>query len=318
MAIESRFYINAADFTTATAVYLDSTLTYIAPDGYYKIGSVVRQQSGGILLTAETCAACATPCGTEINSNSATGVYQINVDTGTGTGAIKVKFDVGSIPDGIRITYDGVIYNKISSPVYGAVQSSNSGHYTIIGTADSVSTCSSWYPAGGTLTNDVYLYDYLTSSFNATGSTQINTIATSDFFVYSPNDFGESWMIIPKPTTTPSTMLIEIIGPCSDTVWYTKPYCAAALPSFSGSLKLTVPTSAVPCSTQINQTYYWSKVNTTTSTRPQTTDYVFLDENGEFPLPDGDYLIVKDLSNSIIIIRVVNGIVTVVISSTCI
>lgn len=316
MAIDSRFFVDAADLETATAVYLDITLTNIAPDGYYRAATVVRQQSGGILLAVDTCAACATPCGTAINSNSATGVYQINVDTGTGTGAVKIKFDVGSIPDGIRVTYDGVVYNKISSPVYGAVQSPNSGHYTIIGTADSVSTCSSWYPAGGTLTNDVYLYDYLTSSFDATGATQVNTIATSDFFVYSPDDFGECWMVIPKPTTTPSTLLIEIIGPCSDTVWYVRPYCAAALPSFSGSLKLTVPTSAVPCSTLINQTYYIAKVNNPTAP-PAVHDYVFLDENGEFPLPNGDYLI-ANTSGSILIIRVVDGIITARFISTCI
>ena len=62
MAVNSTFYINAADFETATAVYLDSLLTYIAPDGYYSFGTVVRQQSGGILLAADTCGSCIPSC----------------------------------------------------------------------------------------------------------------------------------------------------------------------------------------------------------------------------------------------------------------
>lgn len=55
MAINSTYYLNAADLTTATAVYLDSLLTLIAPDGFYSDGTISREQSGGILLTEENC-----------------------------------------------------------------------------------------------------------------------------------------------------------------------------------------------------------------------------------------------------------------------
>ena len=58
MAINSIYFLNAADFTLATAVYLDSYLDNIAPDGFYGNGTITRQQSSGILLTAEDCVGC--------------------------------------------------------------------------------------------------------------------------------------------------------------------------------------------------------------------------------------------------------------------
>ena len=59
MAINSTYYLDAADLTTATSVYLDAGLTNLAPDGFYREGTVVRQQSTGILLAADTCEECA-------------------------------------------------------------------------------------------------------------------------------------------------------------------------------------------------------------------------------------------------------------------
>jgi uncharacterized protein (TIGR02145 family) len=58
LPINAPYYLDAADLSAATAVYLDSALTYIAPDGFYRNGTVVRQQSAGILLSVEACADC--------------------------------------------------------------------------------------------------------------------------------------------------------------------------------------------------------------------------------------------------------------------
>jgi uncharacterized protein (TIGR02145 family) len=68
MAINAPFFLDAANLTVATSVYLDSSLTNIAPDGFYRDGTVVRQQSSGILLAAEACASCCSDCvpGTDI------------------------------------------------------------------------------------------------------------------------------------------------------------------------------------------------------------------------------------------------------------
>jgi hypothetical protein len=58
MAINSIFYLNGSTLSTATSVYLDAALTILAPDGFYGDGTISREQSSGILLTAETCSAC--------------------------------------------------------------------------------------------------------------------------------------------------------------------------------------------------------------------------------------------------------------------
>jgi hypothetical protein len=58
MAINSTFYLDAADLVSATSVYLDLALLNIAPDGFYREGAVVREQSSGILLASTDCEEC--------------------------------------------------------------------------------------------------------------------------------------------------------------------------------------------------------------------------------------------------------------------
>lgn len=58
MAINSTFYLDAADLASAASVYLDTALSNIAPDGFYSDGTISREQSGGILLAQSTCEAC--------------------------------------------------------------------------------------------------------------------------------------------------------------------------------------------------------------------------------------------------------------------
>jgi hypothetical protein len=55
MAINATYFLDAADLSLATAVYLDSNLSSRAPDGFYSDGTISREQSGGILLVEENC-----------------------------------------------------------------------------------------------------------------------------------------------------------------------------------------------------------------------------------------------------------------------
>ena len=121
MATNAPFFLNAADLATATAVYLDISLTNIAPDGFYGDGTITREQASGVLLTSEACVSpCPTPCGDSISATGGTGVYKINLDVGsTETGAIIITFNPSSIPDGIRVTYNGNVYNKLSADNIG-------------------------------------------------------------------------------------------------------------------------------------------------------------------------------------------------------
>jgi hypothetical protein len=310
MAINSIFYLDAADLESATSVYLDLSLTLIAPDGFYGDGTITREQSGGVLLEAEDCAACATPCGTSISTAGNQGVYQINLDVGIETGAVRVIINPQSIPDGIRVTYDGVVYNKISSPIYGVRQAPNPGHYTIVGTTGFTDDCS-FFPSGATITQDIYLYNRNIpgpNKWELTGGTQTNVIAgppSPDFFIES-SEFGSCIMIIPKVNATPNIMLIEIIGPCGGTGWSFSAACPAALPTFSASNVFA--TADVPCAQILSNTYYFAKVHTAVDTFVGLYDYVFTDENGEFPLANGFYLI-DNVAAPNKVIQVQNGVV---------
>ena len=67
----STFHLDTASFTTAHAVYTDSTLQVKAADQFYQTGNFVRQQSGGLLLPGQTCAACGNAVGLCYSTTSA-------------------------------------------------------------------------------------------------------------------------------------------------------------------------------------------------------------------------------------------------------
>lgn len=312
MAINSTFYLDAADLVTATTVYLDFDLTIVAPDGFYGDGAITREQSSGILLTVESCPSCTEPCDKNIGGTGGTGVYIIDLDVGSvATGAILVRFSTASVPDGIRVTYDGVVYNNISSQNYGFFQTTNAGHYTIVGTLGATSSCTSWYSSGGTLTQPVFLYNPTTEAFDATGTTQTNTIvagANPDFFLES-SSIGNCWMVIPKPNATPNDLLIEVLGPCTSTSWTISTFCPVALPTFSASNLFT--SASIPCDEVLFNTYYFAKVHAAADTFVGLYDFVFTDENGEFPLADGFYLI-DNVAVPKKVIEVENGVVVAI------
>lgn len=55
MATSSTYYIDTADFSTATAVWTNTGLTTKAPDGYYSFGGNYRRQFNGLLQPIESC-----------------------------------------------------------------------------------------------------------------------------------------------------------------------------------------------------------------------------------------------------------------------
>ena len=307
MAVNSTFYLNAADLTLATSVYLDLALTLIAPDGYYKEGSLFRQQSSGILLEEQTiCSPCPLPCGNTIGGSGSTGLYIINLDTGTtefDVGAVIIQFNPASVPDGIRVTYDGVVYNKLCSPNNGVRQSSNPGNFTIVGSSGSISTCGNWYPMGNTLSFQEFLYT--SGSFVATGDYTTITIDPGDIQLNS-SGLGNIYMVIPKPTSSPNIVTIEILGPCSSTGWTFTAFCPSQLPSFEGSNSSV--SADIPCTASLSETYYFYKIHTNPDEYIGLYDYVFLDTYGEFPLADGYYL-TNNVAVPNKVIQVANGVV---------
>lgn len=70
MATSGTYYIDTADFSTATAVWTNTTLTTKAPDGYYSFGGNYRQQFEGLLQAIESCSVAPSTICYEVQNNT--------------------------------------------------------------------------------------------------------------------------------------------------------------------------------------------------------------------------------------------------------
>lgn len=59
MATSATFYLDAPSLSSASVVYSNATLTTVAANGFYSDGTIVREQSGGVLLPQSSCPSCA-------------------------------------------------------------------------------------------------------------------------------------------------------------------------------------------------------------------------------------------------------------------
>jgi hypothetical protein len=287
MAISETYYLNGPSLGSSTTIYSNSSLTTIAPDGFYSDGVTSREQVSGVLLPAVTCGSCATPCGGNINGSGNQGIYLLNLDAGntvSDVGAIIVRFDPFGVPDGIRATYNGNVYNRLSSPVNGFHSSSNPSGFTIIGNSTTTGNCSSsWYPSGGNLVLNEFLYSG--NSFSPTGNTQTIAISSGDLSLRTVNP-NNCIMVIPKVNSSPSIVNFELIGPCGGTVFNVNVSCPALLTGFDSSIKAS--TSSGACFLSETVTYY----NASLANTPGTVgmyDFVFSDPYGASILQAGFY-----------------------------
>lgn len=275
------YYLDGNSLATATAVYTDSALTTCAPDGYYSDGYISRQQVGCVLQPAQTCPDCSIPCGSPISASGNQGVYLLTLDTGTDTGAIVISFNPLNVPDGIRATYDGVVYNELSAINDGYHASTTSGNFTYVGnTANDCGISGTTYPA-------LIEYDYDGSSFIATGNLQSITVNAGDVSLSSGQP-GSCKMVIPKTSASPSQVLIEMVGPCTSTAFSITAACPTLLTGFSSSTQQL--SSSAACGSTTTQTYYNVPVNGTSGV-PGLYDWVFSDANGQNVLSAGFYLL---------------------------
>lgn len=287
MPTQQTYYLNGPTLATATAVFLDSGMTTCAPDGYYFDGTIARQQFSCSLLPAETCPTCGDPCKDSIDELvSDEGVYYITFDAGTtiyDTGAIIIAFavDSGSV-NGIRVNFDGVLYNELSSPVYGYLAGTPSTAFTYIGTV--ANDCGI---EGTTFTLDEYAYLPPPPAYVPMGSTT-NITVTAGEMQLTPGDPGVCIMVIPKPTTIPNTIDITIVGPCPTSTAIISVSCPVKLPSFQSTLGVTAVVTAIFCILPFAYTYYVAPVNGDGVTLG-LYDWVFSDINGANVLPDGFY-----------------------------
>jgi len=283
MATSSTYYLNAPSLASSTSVFSDASLTILAADGFYSDGVISREQVSGILLPQQSCPTCATSCGTTINASGGQGIYLLDLDAGSTSGdvgAVIVRFDPYGVPDGIRGILGTNTYNKLTSPVDGLHQSSNAGNLTFIGqTGSDCGISGTTYPA-------LIEYLYNGTSFVATGGTQSVTVAPGDVSLGASAP-GNTMMVIPKLTASPSIINFEVVGPCSGTAWTMSVDCPVLLTGFSSSIG-AVSSTAV-CELTETTTYY----NASLAGTPGTVglyDLVFADAYGSTPLATGFYL----------------------------
>jgi len=239
----------------------------------------------GIVIATGTCTPAGLPCGGTLTPpQGQRGVYQLDIDAGTtvsDTGAILIYFNPASIPDGIRVLYDGVFYNRLSSASDGNLQSTSgvANAFTILG--DPTDTC---VPA--TPNTSVY------NAFNGydsngwipdTPSTRTITINAGDDI--RGGQAQNNLMVIPKPNASPGTVSIEVLGPCASTGWFLTVECPAALPSFTAN--------AIGSSTfcqAATGTFFFARFFNAVNAYPVLNNPIFLDHDGVTRATDQNYI----------------------------
>jgi len=303
MATSSTFYLNGPSLASATAAFTDDNLTICAADGFYSDGVIVREQVGCVLLPQQTCPSCATPCGEAITASGVQGLYLINLETGTDIGAIIIRFDPAGVPDGIRASYNSLVYNKLTSPVDGLHQSTGPSNFTVVGATGS--DCG----LAGNTTNFPTITEFLYNgtTFLATGNTQSITIYPGDVSLGTPP--GNCMLVIPKSAASPSIVNIEIIGPCGGTAWGIEVNCPELLTGFESSVVFA--SSALACGALENEIYYSASLNNIPGSI-DVYDFVYSDNIGSIPLANGFYYAPGVISGGADWFQVTNGVVVAV------
>lgn len=295
------FWIDAPSFSSATAAYLDSNLTICAPNGYYSDGLIVRQQVNCLLLPQETCGTCLPPCGEAIAGSGETGIYRLQLDTGTTLGAIIIRFDPFAVPDGIRAILGTTTYNKVSTNRGGSVTIGAQGlpgHFTIVGSSSI--NCVPF------TSQNLALFEYdIVNGFVDSGTTIPWQVDPADMFLSNPTP-GYVTLVVPKTNISNTVITVEAIGPCDGTAWDISVACPVQLTPYLRSSRADTFTAA--CALPPIQNYYFvSAQQTVTPTEIKVADFAFTDPNGANALPAGFYRVNNAGANEVI--EVVNGMV---------
>ena len=301
MGVIGNYYLNGSSLAAATNIYTDAALTTPAPNGFYSQGGLYREAIGGVLGPLNTCQSCISSCPVTINSNfPGVGLYTVQVDMGVATGAILVTFTPRTTPHGILANFAGSTYNALSSPVDGYHAAANPVRATYLGyDADA---CSLALVSGSPYAG-VPDYEWLTSSFYATGLQSNVFVAPSDASFTSTGSPGACVMVIPKVSAVTAPLTITVAAPqsCTGIATLLDVACPVKLTGFASGKINTI------CGDTRDRTYYNAPV-TGTPGNPALYDWIFEDADGVTPLPDGDYLF-EDGGNGTLH-TITNGIVT--------
>jgi len=313
MGVLGTFCFDGLNFSQASALYTDSTLSVLATDGYYSQGGIVRRQLNGVLLNAQPCSNCAVACGSGVAASisNQTGKFAATIELGNTTGAVVLYFYMGqSIPDGAIATFNSAEYNRMTckgnhdtvtlidgSGVtidYAGQGNQGTSLPTYVGNQNSSLLSNSPYDGvgvtcstqGGQLQN--YILNAAASPSYVPQGTFLDTTVTVGSIGYASDSGGGNTspvftMIVGKDNASATTVVLDIYAPLCGTVFNWEVDCPVALPSFQASS----PVSGTTCAAATT-TYYFSQDATRsgsafvrdTNTTPNIGNFVFSDEVG--------------------------------------
>ena len=310
----SSFYLNGDNLMSSTSVYTDEGLSLLAPDQFYQStvngNSVVREQSGGVLLPTVSCAACDRKCtdakplpiaGTTLSNQQ---IYEVSYDLATGTGVVAIRFTPGA-PSGIFATYNNQTTSVSSATTITSGNNPPSSYFEGPYYGDDT-ICT---PASGVF--PIYKWDEVDENFEDSETTDSINIVSSDLASLTSGGAGKYVLYVSKPTAAPSTLDLRIISACPPASaapnWSVDVDCPRILTGFSASVM--VNESGNVCSEPINQTLYNLPVlSPNLFGIPEVRDWVFKDELGQ-SLADDGYYNIEDLGGSCLYIHVVGGVI---------
>jgi len=242
------------------------------------------------------------PCGGTLSAGSGTGYFEATITSGNPTGAIVVYFYPQGVPDGVAYEFNGTTYNDLTSNTYGYAAGTGN-NLNIVGDDDRTGCTASTLASQSPKTLPTSVWNGSSFGLNG-GSTSVVTTNTN---LNGTNGNIYYTLVIPKPSLTPTTGTLKVVGPCSGTAWNVKVLCPATLPSFTtNGVNSTFQGSC--CAAQ-DRTYYFARnaggsFVVDTNTLPQVGNFVFSDSNGASVLTNGYYRITSNTA-----IYVVNGVV---------
>jgi len=304
MATLGNYFLDSPTLAGATAVFTSASLVTPAPDGWYSDGTVVREQVGGVLGIPQTCPECFFPCGTGIAMSSGdAGIYSVAFNTAADTGCTILYFEPISIPDGIRVLYDGNTYNELTSITEGYLAAASPTNYTYIGLTGADCGIGAALAGGGYAGQDEF--EWNGASFDLTGTAGIVTGDIADVNLTTPAP-GYSTLYIPKTAVAPETMLLEVFGPCAATQWNVEINCPILLTA--------CPTSNLggDCTEEYPNEYYNVPNRGGVAGEPAINEFYVQDEFGSVRVPAGDYTINPPSGQKQIVVDA-NGIITSII-----
>tara|TARA_B100002019_G_C21263017_1_gene597789 strand:- start:1312 stop:2238 length:927 start_codon:yes stop_codon:yes gene_type:complete len=301
MATLGNYFIDAPTLAGATAVFTDADMTILAPDGFYSDGTTVREQIGGLLSISVVCPSCVLPCGTGVNATGNAGVYELSFSAGSNVGCTIIYFEPFSIPDAIRVQYNGATFNELTSPSFGYLASSASpNNYTFIG--DTADDCGIAAQLAGGGYSGLNQYVWNGASFDLIGTGGTVTGAAGDVQLTAADPLF-STLYVPKNNVTPEIMTVEMVGVCGSTAFNVEINCPVQLTG--------VPTSLLggACVDELPNTYYNVPNRGGTAGEPALREFFVQDPFGNSRVSAGPYVINPPSGKKEITVDV-NGVIT--------